>query len=203
MHHQTMQQQSTQQRSTSHQQISQHDHEKRVTNQTNTIKNVVLIGDHHSGKKIFMTRLINIHKDPDSWIDIKLRIVKSVMCYVENDPTPDKSSTSISYDMNISVILLEDMDTYDFENVHAVLFFCDGTDESQMTIWYKSYRYLKYDIPCAFLCPYDTTIISKLISANFRMIQWHCSTGPYVPATKYRDIVINLLDSNNNAEIVL
>jgi hypothetical protein len=170
-------------------------------------KNVVLIGGHSSGKRIFMSRLVNIFSNVEKY---KLKVMKSVSYHVmteesSNGSPIDDTTIDTSYDINISVISLEDMDTYNFTNVHSVLFFSNGTDEIQISqIAYFKNKYIKNDIPCAFLCPYDITITNNAIIDNFRIIKWHCSIGPYVSINKYRDIVINLIESKyeSNKEII-
>lgn len=177
------------------------------TNDTVTAikKNIVFVGGHNSGKKIYLSRLLNSFELEDT-NKYSLKIVKNVSYFTMDSESLDDSLISTTYDINIDILPIDDVNSYDFKNTHYVLFFCDGTDESQMIIWFLAQHYLKQNMPCAFFCPYEMNIVSKTINNDFKIVRWHKSTGPYLPTSKYIDIVINLLNSNkklSNDEITL
>jgi len=172
-----------------------------------TKKNVVLIGDHNSGKKIFMSRLINSFS-MDSWTNINMKVTKNVMYDIKNiydatdiriltsrRPIENECGESNTYDINVSVLLLDDIDEYDFSKVSAILCFSDGLTESQLKMFGKIRNKVKFGMPLAFLIPYHADAMIKCMYNNFKVINWHCSTGASVPASRYMKIVTDLLDS--------
>src|SRR5579872_3710338 len=105
-------------------------------------RKIVLIGNHGSGKRIFAVRLFN-DGDITSYTNKKMYIQKSSKYIVQNSSSEDyltphtsinEQSIIMEYDIDVNVILLDHIHKYDFCDVDAVLFFCDGSVESQIAI---------------------------------------------------------------------
>lgn len=173
-----------------------------------TTKNIVLVGNHGSGKKIFLTRLCNKF-DFVSYTNIKLSVntetTTKVTHKIKNDDSSDFNEFTIEskseckyYKFNIDVILLDDVPTYNFGNVDAVLFFSNGNLESQIAIAYMDRKYVQHVAGRRAVFYPATKKLNRDIIFEFEMIvEWPCSTRDN-STVQYADVMINLFDIYNS-----
>src|SRR5437868_1774797 len=126
---------------------------------TNMIKkNIILIGPHESGKRIFLYRLLNefdpvVNYDSHGNEIFTLSIIKKTEYYLNDDDSQyyNVTESQIQYDFNITVISMSpsliDQDISACENADIVLFFCKDDILQQVSILYLK-SLLTKQIPC-------------------------------------------------------
>lgn len=169
-------------------------------------KNIVLVGDHGSGKKIFVARLCN-NFELTSFININLYLSKETdnnVTYTIKDEdlsvsrkfTFKSKDKCIEYQFNIDVIQLDAVPKYDFSVIDAVLFFSDGSLSSQIAIEYMDKKYVyQWPLRRAIFCPDSKDINYDIISYFNMTVKWPCSTSDNA-TVQYVDSVIRLFSDD-------
>jgi len=193
-------------------------------------RNIVLITDHLTAIEIFNICLFDIRTTPILYEHKTLRVSKNSKYAIQNIssqyiryqnissqaissraflPTANISEELkiIEYDIDVDMIMLDDVPNYDFSNVDAVLFFCEGDHKSQMETTYMNSKYIRIlEIPCvsklipsAIFIPHDYKEIEALREFFTKIIKWQYSLSSTL---EYIDIILDLLEPKDQIQVL-